>query len=109
MYAMFYKASAFNQPLGTWNTSKVTTMSAMFNGAKSFNQPLDNWDTSKVTDFTSMFKNAQSFNQDLSNWHVNATVTNTFTGSGLSQENYCKLQSSSNWTTKPPMSQYTCG
>jgi surface protein len=43
MQWMFYNASAFNQPLGNWNTAKVTDMSVMFYGASAFNQDIGNW------------------------------------------------------------------
>ena len=46
---MFDYATAFNQPLNNWDTSKVTNMRGMFYSARAFNQPLNNWDTSKVT------------------------------------------------------------
>jgi len=35
MSGMFNGARDFNQPIGTWNTSKVTEMDYMFRGAKS--------------------------------------------------------------------------
>jgi surface protein len=49
MSKMFYEAMAFNQPLGTWDVSKVSDMSNMFNSTAPFNQPLDTWDVSRVT------------------------------------------------------------
>ena len=54
MYGMFYRASAFNQPLSL-NTSRVTGMYAMFAYASAFNQPLS-WDTSSVTYMGGMFE-----------------------------------------------------
>ena len=40
MEGTFYYAEAFNQPIGSWGVSSVTTMATMFMQAKSFNQPL---------------------------------------------------------------------
>ena len=44
---MFTRHRAFNQPIGDWDTSKVTDMRSMFKLASSFNQPIGNWDTSQ--------------------------------------------------------------
>ena len=49
MSFIFHVARDFNQPIGNWDTSKVTTMNSMFRRAVNFNQPIGNWDTSKVT------------------------------------------------------------
>ena len=52
MKAMFRNATAFNQPLGDWDVSKVTDMSDMFNDATIFNQEIGGWDadTARVDD-----------------------------------------------------------
>ena len=55
MEVMFYKASAFNQDIGSWNTAQVMTMRAMFKEASSFNQDIGNWNTAQVTDMHDMF------------------------------------------------------
>ena len=52
---MFEKAKKFNQPIGNWNTSNVTTMQSMFHWAPKFDQPIGNWNTSKVTNMRYMF------------------------------------------------------
>lgn len=51
MYWMF-RASPFNQPIGSWNVSKVTNMESMFHTALSFNQNIGSWNVSGVTTFT---------------------------------------------------------
>jgi len=67
---MFCSAESFNQPLNSWDVSKVKDMFSMFNGATSFNQPLNNWDVSKVENMSGMFFLAERFNQPLDNWDL---------------------------------------
>jgi surface protein len=70
MSVMFEAAEAFNQPIGNWDTSKVTNMSSMFRIATVFDQDIGNWDTSKVTAMGHMFYYAEAFNQDISKWET---------------------------------------
>ena len=78
---MFESATAFNQPIGTWNTAAVTTMDSMFRVASRFNQPIGDWNTSAVTNMQAMFNLASTFNQNISyqvvgsKWNT-ALVTN---------------------------------
>jgi surface protein len=62
MSGMFHGASAFNQPIGVWNVSKVTDMSHMFYNAYAFNQPIGDWNVSNVTQMSFMFVDANGFN-----------------------------------------------
>ena len=86
MSNMFTEVPDFNQKIGTWDVSNVTTMYGMFDGA-GFNQDISNWDVSSVTNMGSMFSYTM-FNQDISNWDV-SSVTNMsymFDGAGFNQD-----------------------
>ncbi|CAE7686452.1 unnamed protein product [Symbiodinium sp. CCMP2456] len=47
---MFLEAAAFNQPLNSWDISRVSNLYQMFKDAAVFSQRLASWDTSAVTD-----------------------------------------------------------
>jgi surface protein len=49
MNGMFGSTTAFNQPIGAWNTGAVTDMNLMFYSASQFNQTISGWNVSNVT------------------------------------------------------------
>ena len=72
----FATQNSFNQPIGGWNTSRVTNMQNMF-FQTSFNQPIGGWNVSSVTNMGNMFAECytNAFNQDIDAWDV-SNVTN---------------------------------
>ena len=90
---VFCAAHAFNQPIGSWNTGKVTDMRHMFYYAYAFNQPIGSWNTSAVTDMSVMFHNAYAFNQPIGSWNTNAVTTM----SGMFQNAYAFNQPLNTW------------
>ena len=69
--------TAFNQNIGGWNVSSVTTMNSMFSRASAFNQDIGGWDVSSVTNMFWMFYEATAFNQTIGGWDV-SSVTNMY-------------------------------
>ena len=72
MINMFYHVTDFNQAIGGWDTSRVTTMKQTLCSCDSclgaFNQPLDGWDTSKVMSTFRMFYRQPTFDQEIGSW-----------------------------------------
>ncbi len=81
----FLFSGTFNQPIGNWDVSNVTTMDHMF-AESSFNQPIGNWDVSNVKNMRRMF-DGTPFNQPIGNWNVgNVTDMETmFQGTRFNQ------------------------
>ena len=77
MYIMF-GVTPFNQFIGNWDVSKVTSMREMFRSAGAFNQDISSWNVSGVTDMSLMFYTATAFNQNIGGWDVKNV--NDFTG-----------------------------
>jgi len=74
-----------------WVFGNATTFSNMFKNQVLFNQPIGPWDTSKITDIRFMLDNCDAFDQDLSNWVVTGiTIATSFMqgANGLSTTNY---------------------
>jgi surface protein len=76
---MFYGFTDFNQPIGSWDVSNVSSTRRTFSGKKenllsnTFNQKIELWNVSKVTDMSGMFAYSE-FNQSIGNWNVSAVI-----------------------------------
>ena len=81
---MFRNALGFNQPIGYWNTSKVTNMDRMIHNCTGFNQDLGNWDMTGVTSLREFFAGNSVFNNGgstgINNWRPSSCtrMDNTF-------------------------------
>jgi surface protein len=64
---MFANNTAFNQNIGSWNTSNVTNMGGMFNSATAFNQDIGGWNVSKVTLITNFMASKTAANYSATN------------------------------------------
>ena len=66
MSHVFYKLENFNEDIGSWQTSSVTTFLGMFKGeyggTTRFNRNINAWQTSSATSMSAMFYYSQ-FNQ----------------------------------------------
>ena len=67
--------STFNENIGGWDTSSITTTYRMFFGADAFNQDIGGWDTSSITTTYRMFFGAAAFNQDIRWWDVSSVCS----------------------------------
>lgn len=89
-----FQGSSFNQPIGSWNTSKVTNMASLFRSTP-FNQNISSWNTSLVSNMSLMFFFNSQFNQNISTWITSANTTMEWMFYGATNFN----QPIGNWIT----------
>jgi surface protein len=78
-------ASIFNNSgsdsIKNWNLGNSTSSLFLFGNATSFNQPIGSWDMSKMTNIQQMFTSTSgrtgSFNQNIGSWNVSLVTVGT--------------------------------
>jgi hypothetical protein len=70
----FYNTLLFNNPIGEWDTSSVTSMEGMFFYAFAFHQDISHWDTFNVANMNRMFLAASAFQRDIRMWCVGNVI-----------------------------------
>jgi len=66
-----FKNTTFNEDIGYWDVSNVTTFQSMFQFNGTFNQDLSDWNvTSKATSIRGIFNHSGAVDQDLSGWDI---------------------------------------
>jgi surface protein len=89
MFRMFDGASAFNQNIGAWNVSKVTSFVSMFSNATAFNNggsdDIDNWTFSTTSNISmqQMFGGTSTtlsckFNRYIGSWNTQRVTNMSF-------------------------------
>jgi surface protein len=89
--SLMFRASNYNQNIGSWDVSRVTNMNQMFYENFSFrnsgSSDINNWRPISCSNFSSMFQSSV-FNQPIGNWPLSAssiTMGNMFRGSSFNQ------------------------
>jgi surface protein len=79
MIRTFSGCTNFNQPVGNWNTTRVTYLSQTFTSCSKFNQNLNNWITSNVVNMDLLFSGCVLFDNEgsdgIKNWNTSAVTT----------------------------------
>jgi hypothetical protein len=103
---MFKNATAFNnggQPLSWTSLGNTTSLAEFFQNATSFNQNIGTWDVSKITSFAAFLAGATAFNNggssSINNWTLNTTVGANINLASMFQTATSFNQPIGNWDT----------